>query len=198
MPTTDQRDYTIRLLQQGTRWKRALDVQHPYRRHLQELQLGLVLDVGCGIGRNLSHLAGHGGGIGVDHNAHSVAVAQSQGLLAFTPDAFRASSHAIARDFDSILLSHVVEHLQRGDAIALLIAYLDYLRPGGRVVLLTPQEAGYNSDETHVTFVDFPAAAALLEDCGVRVSKQYSFPLPRALGRLFKYNEFVTIGEKSA
>jgi SAM-dependent methyltransferase len=196
MMTTEKEDYTIRLLSQTRRWKSLLDVQRPYRKHLQHLQLGLVLDVGCGIGRNLIHIAGSGRGVGVDHNLHSVAIAKSRGLIAFTPEEFHASSYAAAPSFDSLLLSHVAEHLQFKEAMALLREYLGYLRPGGRVVLITPQEAGYNSDRTHVNFVDSDVAAVILKECGLRVSKQYSFPLPRIFGRVFRYNEFVAIGEK--
>src|SRR5450631_2060624 len=113
---TDKEDYTIRLLSQTTWWKRLLDVQRPYRTHLQNLQLGFVLDVGCGIGRSLLHIAGSGRGVGVDHNPHSVAIATSRGLTAFTPDEFRASSYAHEAAFDSLLLSHVAEHLQYKEA----------------------------------------------------------------------------------
>jgi SAM-dependent methyltransferase len=195
---TEEARYTQRLLSQATWWKRLLDVQRPYRRHLQKLRLGLVLEVGCGIGRNLINLGGGGSCVGVDHNAHSVAVARSRGLIALTPEEFRASPYAEERGFDSLLLSHVAEHLHLDGAAALLREYLRYLKPGGRVVLITPQEAGYNSDRTHLTFVDHRLAALLLEDCGLRVSKQYYFPLPKSFGKLFKYNEFVTIAEKEA
>jgi SAM-dependent methyltransferase len=193
---TDKEDYTIRLLSQTTWWKRLLDVQRPYRKHLQHLQLGLVLDVGCGIGRNLLNIAGSARGVGVDHNVHSVAIAKARGLIAFTPAEFRASSYAKAPGFDSLLLSHVAEHLQYKEAISLLEEYVCYLRSGGRVVLITPQEAGYHSDQTHVTFVDPHLAAMILKGCGLRLSGQYSFPLPRLFGKVFKYNESVTIGEK--
>ena len=48
-----------------------------------------VLDVGCGIGRNLHHLDGNG--VGVDLNPHSVQVARQQGLTAYTTDEFDIS-----------------------------------------------------------------------------------------------------------
>ena len=88
MMSTDKKEYTIRLLSQTKWWKRLLNVQRPYRLHLQRLQLGLVLDIGCGVGRNLINIAGSARGIGVDHNSYSVEVAKSQGLIAFTPEEF--------------------------------------------------------------------------------------------------------------
>lgn len=194
--STEKEEYTERLLNESTWWKRLLDVQRPYRRHLQGLQLGLVLDIGCGIGRNLINMAGSATGIGVDHNPHSVAVAKSRGLAAFTPAEFQASSYACQQKFDSFLISHVIEHMTYPEAIALLQEYLAYLKPGGRVVLITPQEAGYKSDWTHVEFMDFHKAAGVLKACGLSVPRQYSYPFPRFIGKVFKYNEFVTIGKK--
>jgi SAM-dependent methyltransferase len=197
MMRTEEVEYTNRLLSQAKWWKRLLDVQRPYRRHLQGLRLGLVLDIGCGIGRNLLNLAGSGRGVGVDHNPHSVAIARSRGLIAFTPEEFLGSPYAGEPIFDSVLLSHVAEHLQIEDAVALLKEYLGYLKPGGRVVLITPQEAGQRSDQTHVTFVDREMAERILRGSGLSVSAHYSFPFPRFFGRFFTYNEFVTIGEKA-
>jgi len=193
---TEEVEYTNRLLSQAKWWKRLLDVQRPYRRHLQRLHLGFVLDVGCGIGRNLAHIAETGQGVGIDQNPHSVAIAKSRGLIAFTPGDFLASSYAADPCFDSLLLSHVAEHLQFEQTVALLKAYLRYLRPNGRVVLITPQEAGYDSDPTHVAFVDRETGERILRDAGVKVETHYSFPLARFFGTLFTYNEFVTIGRK--
>jgi len=47
-------DYLVGM--QARCWKRLLRVQLPYRWHLRTLRLGKVLDLGCGIGRNLLHL----------------------------------------------------------------------------------------------------------------------------------------------
>ena len=43
-------------------WKRWLDVQRPYRWNLRRLEPGFLLDVGYGLGRNLAHVDGQGGG----------------------------------------------------------------------------------------------------------------------------------------
>jgi SAM-dependent methyltransferase len=175
-------------------WKRLLDVQRPYRAHLRRLNLGSVLEIGCGIGRNLEHL--RGSSVGVDHNSRAVEIARSRGLVAFTPDGLRASGWAVPGRFDSLLFSHVLEHTGFADAVALVRAYLDLLRGGGRVVVMTPQEAGFRSDLTHVEYMDFEKVGALMSEARLRVELQYSFPFPRFAGTLFKYNEFVTIARK--
>jgi SAM-dependent methyltransferase len=191
---TDERGYTDRLLALEPRWKKWLCVQLPYRLHLRGLKLGKVLDVGCGIGRNLLNL--EGSGVGVDHNPDSVAVAVSRGLIAYTPAGFRASEHALKGSFDSMLVSHVLEHMRRDEAASLLKEYLPWIRGGGRVVMIAPQENGYRSDPSHVEFADFEALAAIARETGIRVEKSYSFPFPRSFGRFFRHNEFVVIARK--
>lgn len=191
-PGTEAADYAIRLqtLEQA-RWKRLLDVQAPYRWNIRRLNLGRTLDVGCGLGRNLTHLGGSG--VGVDHNPASVAVARSRGLEAYTVEEFLGESEARSGTFDSLLAAHVVEHMTEADAIELLGTCLPFVRPGGKVVLITPQERGHATDATHVRFCDFPEVAALCEKVGLAVVRQYSFPFPRIVGRVFPYNEFVTL-----
>jgi SAM-dependent methyltransferase len=183
--------YTERLVSRsGARWKQVLDVQAPYRWNLRRL-LGErpTLDVGCGIGRNLSHLPA--GSAGVDHNATSVAKCREAGLTAYTVEEFLARPAEPA--FDGLLAAHLVEHLPLGGADAVLRPYLPYLRPGAVVVLICPQERGFASDPTHTVFTDQPALAALAGDLGLAVERQFSFPLPRMTGKVFTYNEFVTV-----
>jgi SAM-dependent methyltransferase len=178
----------------GVWWKRLLGVQAPYRWNLRRLGLGFALDVGCGIGRNLAHLDGNG--VGVDHNPAAVAEARRRGLTAFTPDDFAGTEYAIPDRFDSMLLAHVVEHMPYQQAVALVQANLVFVREGGTVAFICPQEAGYRSDATHVSFTDFEVLHRLCADTGVSVARSYSFPFPRAVGRVFPYNEFVVVGRR--
>jgi len=184
-------DYLVGM--QARWWKRLLRVQLPYRWHVRTLRLGKVLDLGCGIGRNLLHLEGGPLAVGVDTNDKSVAVARARGLVAFTPEEFRASPFARPAGFDALLLAHVAEHLGVASSAALVGEYREYVRTGGRVVVITPQEATYRADDTHVEFIDFEKSAAIVESAGLDVVRQYSFPFPRWMGRFFKHNEFVTI-----
>ena len=194
-PSTEGVDYTDRLRRvTGARWKRLLNTQAPYRWNVRRLGLGRTLDIGCGLGRNLAHLGGNG--VGVDHNPTSVQVARAQGLTAFTIDEFLASEYARPDTFDSALAAHLVEHLTEDQAREVVGGYLPYVKSGGRVVFITPQERGYASDATHVRFMDFAGVGTLAADLGLRVQRQYSFPFPRALGKMFTYNEFVVVAVK--
>lgn len=189
---TAEPDYAARLLQfEGAPWKRWLDVQAPYRWNIRRLELGRTLDVGCGLGRNLAHLGGNG--VGVDHNAASVALARQRGLEAYTVEEFPASGHARPDAFEALLAAHVVEHMSEPEGRALLAAYLPYVHAGGKVVIITPQERGYRTDPTHVRFCGFAEVAALCAAMGLTVVRQYSFPFRRLAGIVFPYNEFVTL-----
>jgi SAM-dependent methyltransferase len=187
--------YTDRLQRLGgARWKRLVNAQAPYRWNIRRLDLGRTLDVGCGIGRNLTHLDGNG--VGVDHNPASIAACTAKGLQAYTVEGFLASTHARPGSFDSMLAAHVIEHMAEPDARRVVAMYLPYVREGGKVVFITPQERGYASDGTHVRFVGFDETADLVQALGLRLERQFSFPFPRPAGRVFTYNEFVTIARK--
>lgn len=195
-PGTEERAYAERLARlSAPRWKRWLDVQRPYRWHLRSLRLGFTLEVGCGIGRNLAHL-GPGAAVGVDHNPVAIDLARARGLEAYLPDEFRGSARAGPGRFDALLLAHVLEHMDSSAAAALVREYLPYVRAGGRVVAITPQEAGWRSDPTHVDFMDFERVAAVLRDAALEIGAQYSFPFPRPAGKVFRHNEFVTVARK--
>jgi 2-polyprenyl-3-methyl-5-hydroxy-6-metoxy-1,4-benzoquinol methylase len=185
-------DYADRLVRlRSAWWKHVIDVQAPYRWNIRRLRLGRTLDVGCGIGRNLHHLGPDS--VGVDHNAGSVAVARSLGLTGYTVEEFRDSPDAVPASFDTLLLAHVAEHMNRDSVVGILTDYLMFLKPEGRVILITPQEAGYRTDQTHVRFVDFAGSADLASAIGFEVVRKYSFPFPRIVGKVFPYNEFVTV-----
>jgi 2-polyprenyl-3-methyl-5-hydroxy-6-metoxy-1,4-benzoquinol methylase len=188
--TQEYADRLIRL--QTPRWKRWLGFQRLHAWNLQRLDPGLTLDLGCGIGRNLLHVRG----VGVDVNEHCVRAARQRGLEAFTPDEFNASAHSGSGRFDTLLVAHVVEHMTEDQAVALVRNYEPMVRPGGQLLLMAPQEAGFKSDATHVQFMDFARLSRIAERAGFEPARTLSFPLPRPAGRWFKYNEFVLISRK--
>ena len=189
---TQDKEYTNLLVgKQIVGWKRFFDVQAPYRWNLQQLKPGLTLDIGCGIGRNLINLKGKG--IGIDHNLNSVQVARNLGLTAFTPEEFQNSHFNTSQRFDSLLLSHVAEHMNQKKVSELLREYITLLKPKGKLIIITPQEAGYKSDPTHVEFMDFLKLCNITSQLGFKVLKEYSFPFPRVVGHFFMFNEFISV-----
>lgn len=171
---------------------RLADPQIPYRWNIRRMGLGRVLDVGCGAGRNLAHLDGNG--VGVDHNPASVAIARSRGLTAHTPAEFASSGDAVEGGFDTLLMAHVLEHLSPADAHDIVATHLRWVRPGGRVVVICPQQRGHASDPTHITFMPAPAIESVLRSCGVDIARTSSFPFPPWAGRWFTHNETIVSG----
>ncbi len=193
---TEDADYARRLSTlEGARWKRLLNVQALYRWNLRRYHLGVTLDVGCGIGRNMAAL--EPGSVGVDHNPESVAVARRRGFSALTVEEFTRSAAAAPERFDSLLVAHVLEHMGKAEGVRLLETYLPYLRSGGAVLLICPQERGFASDPTHVQWL----AGSDLEDMSravaLRPVSRRSFPLPRPAGSWFTYNESLVLARKA-
>jgi SAM-dependent methyltransferase len=100
---------------------------------------GRVLDVGAGTGDQVAELIrlGHDA-IGLEPNAQAVTVARFRG---------RPVHHGTAEappfedaSFDTVILSQVVEHLV--DPIAALTSLRRLVRPGGRLIVLTPNVYG--------------------------------------------------------
>ncbi len=119
--------------------------------------------------------------------------ARARGLLAYTPDEFAASEFAIPGRFDSLLASHVVEHMTADAAAELVQRHLAYVRTGGKAIFITPQERGFRSDPTHVALYGFDELDALLDRLELVRDRAYSFPFPRVAGKVFTHNEFVVV-----
>ena len=185
-------EYAERLLRlQTPAWKRILNVQAPYKWNLRRLRPGRMLDVGCGIGRNLSHVPG---AVGVDPNEACVAMARRRGYEAYTPGQLAQPPAS----FDSVLIAHVLEHLTPDEADSLARDYLGYLKPGGQLILITPQERTFAMDATHIWWVDFKVLHGLVQKWGLKLDRSFSFPFPRWTGKFAPYNEFVVTARKPA
>jgi 2-polyprenyl-3-methyl-5-hydroxy-6-metoxy-1,4-benzoquinol methylase len=197
MRDTRGEDYARRLQAKETaRWKQVLNVQAPYRWNLRRHDLGRTLDVGCGIGRNLETLPP--GSVGVDHNATSIAIARRRGLTALTTQEWESSELRVPESYDGMLVAHVIEHMPPEQGLEVMRSYLPYLRPGGRVLFICPQERGYASDPTHVRWTTGEDLMDLSRELGLEPARWRSFPLPRFTGKAFTYNEFNVVATKPA
>ena len=195
MPGTEGDDYTRRLSERsGARWKRVLNAQAPYQWNLRRQHLGRTLDVGCGIGRNLGSLPA--GSVGVDHNEASVAMARAAGHVAYTTAEWVEARPHAPGSFDGLLVAHVIEHMSSSAGEAIVREYLDFVRPGGKVFFVCPQERGYASDATHERWTTGEDLEALARTVGLEPDPWRSFPLPRGAGKAFTYNEFNVLAHK--
>jgi 2-polyprenyl-3-methyl-5-hydroxy-6-metoxy-1,4-benzoquinol methylase len=193
---TKSSNYTDRLKRlEGSLVKRLATPVNPYRWNIRKLSKGRVLDVGCGIGRNLRYL-NRPDALGIDHNPDSIAVVNNLGFSAMTTDTFKNSIENMKESFDSILISHVLEHLTIDEAEELLATYLPCLNDGGRVISICPQEKGYRSDDSHKTYFSIESIEDLMTRHSLTKVKARSFPFPKFCGKFFIYNENVVVYEK--
>jgi 2-polyprenyl-3-methyl-5-hydroxy-6-metoxy-1,4-benzoquinol methylase len=96
---------------------------------------GRLLDVGCGDGQALEILADLGWQVsGVEVDANAVAVARGRGLDVH--NGTLDDTGLADETFDAVTSSHVIEHVH--DCAAFLAQSRRVLKPGGRLVAVTP------------------------------------------------------------
>jgi SAM-dependent methyltransferase len=100
---------------------------------------GRVLDVGSGKGDNVEFLLRQGlDAVGIDPNPRVVELGQARGLPIV--HGTLETIEVVPESFDTVILSQVIEHLI--EPVASLRTIHRLLRPGGRVVMLTPNIEG--------------------------------------------------------
>ncbi|MGA7924721.1 MAG: class I SAM-dependent methyltransferase [Candidatus Sulfotelmatobacter sp.] len=97
-----------------------------------------ILDIGCGRGIFLQLLAeAQIEAFGIDHSEEALAVCREKRFNVRREDA-RTYLGAESKSFGGIFCSHVIEHMGYEDALAFLGLCYRALRPGGRLLLITP------------------------------------------------------------
>ncbi len=103
---------------------------------LEDLSPGRLFDVGCGDGKFLRRMAARGWhGAGMDFDAAAVEVGRTKYGLELSVGDFQTAPFE-GGDFDAVTMTHVIEHVT--DPVACLKKCRQLLRPGGRVVVTTP------------------------------------------------------------
>jgi 2-polyprenyl-3-methyl-5-hydroxy-6-metoxy-1,4-benzoquinol methylase len=179
--------------------RKVIPTQLPYSYNLRRLKLGRVLEVGCGLGRNLKAL--DHGSIGIDHNLLSIDFCKGRGLEVYETNEFlKLATGNNDFLFDTLLMSHVLEHIEFENQIPVLSQYLAFLKPNSSILLITPQEAGHKSTDSHITWTDFNRLCEILQSAAPdwKIEKSFSFPFPRVTGPFFTFNEFNLLAKRSA
>jgi 2-polyprenyl-3-methyl-5-hydroxy-6-metoxy-1,4-benzoquinol methylase len=110
-----------------------------YAMYLSDLNPGRVLDVGCGDGRFLYRMHRKGwSGVGLDFDLNAIEAAKEMygkyGFELLQTDLI--SARFPDNSFDAVTMNHVIEHVS--DPGALLAEVKRILKPGGRMVSITP------------------------------------------------------------
>ncbi len=155
-----------------------------YVRDLQPGQ-GRLLDLACGRGEWLDVLRSEGiDAYGVDNNATMIADAAAAGLDVRCEDALMHLAHLEQSSLQGISAFHFVEHIPLGALVRMLDDALLALRPGGVLLLETPNptnlmvgSASFYLDPTHVRPVHPEFLRFLVESRGfVEVQIHYVHP----------------------
>ena len=152
---------------------------------------GATLDFGCGVGELLACLPP--GSKGLEYNKATVAVCREKGLdVAFydgTVDDWSLSPVASTDGLSSMVISHVLEHLD--EPMEILRKLLRAASAIGiqHVLVIVPGKAGYRSDSTHRTFVDERMLRSAIPPQW-RARHSFHFPVDvERVGDVFLYNE---------
>src|SRR5262249_42615354 len=145
-------------------------------------ELAPVIDLGCGRGEFLELLKERGiAGRGVDGNANAVRECRDKGLDVRVGDLVDYLHEQAKGSLGGVFAAHVAEHLPPDVLVALLAEAHRALRPGGLLLLETPNPRSvvgflevYNRDLTHERplhpdTLSFLAAAAGFTDVRVEM-----------------------------
>lgn len=136
-----------------------------------------VLEVGCGSGDLMISLRGIAGLVaGVDLSAAGLGIARGRGLVSC---ALAETLPFPDGSFDAVVGQHLIEHLP--DAASALTEWRRVLRPGGRVVLVTPNadypDPAHFEDPTHVRLFTPDSLRRELASAGFGVDELFTlFP----------------------
>lgn len=163
---------------------------------------GPCLDFGCGVGELLAMLPP--GSKGVEYNQASVAHCRRRGLSVEWYDGVKDDWQLTALPpewrFESLVISHVLEHLQDPMYVLARLLAGGERRGVRRALVIVPGRAGYRIDATHRTFVDLEMIrAAGLERHGWRLTRSGYFPgNMRAIGDWFPHHELQVLLTRAA
>jgi SAM-dependent methyltransferase len=141
---------------------------------------GRTIDFGCGTGELLQKLPP--GSIGLEINHTTVEYCQRKGLDVYLyepqQDQYRLSGFE-AGTYESLMLSHVLEHLEHPEHVVRTLFQAARRLDIQRIVVIVPGKKGFAFDSTHRTYIDwtFFTNQNFTEIEGFRTMKHHYFPI---------------------
>lgn len=152
-------------------------VQKRYIRYFHDAP-GPVLDIGCARGIMLDLLKTAGvWAYGVDVSNESVKMCHDRGLNALQGNAIDHLATLQDNSIGGLFCSHVIEHMQPSDALNFIGQCRRVMKPGARIILVTPDAADLRTSErfwldlTHVRPYPKKLLMLLLQRAGFSVLK---------------------------
>ena len=169
-------------------------VRRAYLRSAAAQLTGPTLDFGCGVGELLERLPA--GSRGLEYNQATVEFCRRKGLPVDAYDGFAddwgLSVLAPGSRFDSMVVSHVLEHLEEPAQVLRRLLLASQRLGVRRVLAIVPGRAGFRIDATHRTFVDrgLLADAGIVQGTGFSMQRARYFPGNlRRIGDWFPHHE---------
>lgn len=177
---------------QTNRSKLRKIVRRAYLHSARNKLRGATLDFGCGIGELLQMLPP--GSRGLEYNQASVDHCIRSGLdvrwYDGYADGWALSSVEQAKRFESMVISHVLEHLDKPMSVLQKLLASAARLGVSRALVVVPGRAGFRIDATHRTFVDVAMIEHALRMTEYRIQSHSYFPIDvRAIGDWVTHHE---------
>lgn len=150
--------------------------------HINSLEPGTILDIGCGLGHFLSGLNEGWEKHGLEVSSFAAKHAEEYGTIHVGD---LGSSNYSEEQFSAVTMFHVIEHID--DPVAVLLQLKNILKTGGELVIATPdfdsgcaRHFGENyrllHDDTHISLFTNDSMHRFLRDHGFVIeSVEYPF-----------------------
>lgn len=177
--STNSKDYADYYLKKFNIWyRRFLPIDVPFNFVAKMACFGKILDIGCGPGRYLKFFKN---AVGIDHNNLFIEYAKENGFEAYLNSEFKEKFNYFF--FDTLLFSHILEHMNFEQAILLVKEYLPYLKKNGRIVIVLPDGRSYYNDPTHVLNFTPVEVKLLAKALDLTYKKVFYHPFPKFFGK---------------
>jgi SAM-dependent methyltransferase len=134
---------------------------------------GYVLDIGCGTGSYLECYSGLS--LGIDAHENNVKICTEKGIKAIIAD---ANTFMSEDRFDTVLLSHVLEHLENPQRV--IENAIKSTKTGGRIIIIVPCMegflAGFGELGNHKQFISENYVDGIMRNLHCKKINIYTFP----------------------